>query len=167
MSGFKHDKLHILHDHTRPLSRPHTSHPFQHIHNITQSNLFLGIPPPEHKPENTYRLFCVNPNRITMTTTHNDFNKMCYTLNSYSIDTACIHEHNLETHKHTIKQQIYQTCNRQYHHSKVSMAITSIPSMTNFKPGGDHDVLPRTSHSSHHPTTHRPVWQMVLPNIQL
>ena len=94
------------------------------------------MPPPEQKPENTYCLFCINPNRITMTATHNDLNEMCYTLNSYSINTACINEHNLDTHKHTVKQKIYRTCHRQYHHSKVSLASTSIPSMTTFKPGG-------------------------------
>ena len=71
-----------------------------------------------------------------MTATHNDFNEMCYTLNSYSVDTDCINEHNLDTHKHTNKQQIYQICNCQYHHSKVSMTSTSIPSTTIFKPGG-------------------------------
>ena len=137
MSGLEHGEFHnIIHDPALPLLLPHTSHPFQPTHNLTQSNLFLGIPAPEQKPENTYRLFCVNPNGITMTTTHNDFNEMCYTLNSYSVDTACINEYNLDTHKHTVKQQIYQTCNHQYHRSKVSMASTNIPSTTTFKPGG-------------------------------
>ena len=137
MSGLEHSKFHnIIHDPAQPLSLPHTLHPFQPTHNLTQSNLFLGIPPPEQKLENTYWLFCVNPNGIAMSTTHNDFNKMCYTLNSYSVNTTCINEHNLDTHKHTVKQKISQTYNRQYHHSKVSMASTSIPSTTSFKPGG-------------------------------
>ena len=94
------------------------------------------MPPSEQKPENTYCLFCVRHNGITMMTTHNDFNEIYYTLNSYSVDTACISKHNLDPHNHSVKQQIYQTCNHQYHHSKVSMASTSIPSTTTFKSGG-------------------------------
>ena len=95
-----------------------------------------------------------------MTATHNNYNEMCYTLNSYSIDTACISEHNLDTHEHTIKQQIYQTCHRQYHHSKVSMTSTSIPSMTTFKPGG-------TMMFSHGPVTARITQQHTDPCCRL
>ena len=69
MSGFDHDKFHILHDPTRTPSRLLTLNPFQTTHSSTQSNHFLGTPPLEQKPQNTYCLFCVNPNGITMTAT--------------------------------------------------------------------------------------------------
>ena len=167
MSRFKHDEFHFLNDPTRTPSRPHSSNPFQIRHGCTQFINFLGTPPSEQKPEHTYHLFCVNPNGITMTTTHIDFNEICYTLISYSVDTACINEHNLDTHKHSAKQQIYQACHCQYHHTKVSMASMKTSFNNHIQTQGYHDVLPRTGHSSYHTPTHRPVGLTVLPNIQL
>jgi hypothetical protein len=100
------------------------------------SNDLIGVPISEEKHSDSIRLYFGNPNGITLNDSGGDLREYLEQMQQIEIDLIGLSEHNLDTHKPKVKSIIYDTCRNIYNHSKVAFSSSSIPSNTQFKPGG-------------------------------
>lgn len=98
---------------------------------------YIGTPPPDLKPTNTFRIYHTNPNGLTIHETQQcDLHEHCLELNHISADVCAFSEINLDTHKHNVRKIIHHRCKQIFHHYRLSLASSTIPSTNIFKPGG-------------------------------
>ena len=74
----------------------------------------------------------INPNSLCINKHTNKLSEICHTSASFSVDTLCIMEHNLNTSLHTSHQKLYQTAQTIYDHTKLTLASSPIPATNSF-----------------------------------
>ena len=127
------DDLNSLHNHSHSYPYDPSS---QSLSQPLTTNLFIGTPLPEDKPNNVFQLLYGNPNGFTIGPRRGDFIDYCKEVCQFQADTSCLYEHNLDSHNHKVRNILYKTTQCAFDHSKFTTASSSIPATSTFKPGG-------------------------------
>lgn len=119
-------------------SHHHTS-PHHPITSTTRPDTsdFIGLPPSNHKPENTFRLYYTNPNGLHIDRLWQcDYDDHCREINLLSADICAFLEINLDTKKHHVKDILHFCSKQSFSQYQITMSSSTIQSVNMFKPGG-------------------------------
>ena len=120
-------------DQTTALHNPETT---QQTRNISQNN-YIGNKIDETKSDETFRIYCGNPNGLNLGRSGGDWTEYCEQVKRLSVDALCLFEVNLDTQKSAVKRKLYDTCQNVFKdHHRLAVASSSVPSTSAYKPGG-------------------------------
>ena len=126
------NNFNTLHNHSHSYPYDPSS---QSLPQTLNANSFIGTPLPEDKPDNIFRLLCGNPNGFTIGPRGGNFLDYCKEVSRFQADTSCLYKHNLDSHNHKVRNILYKTTQCAFDHSKLTIASSSIPATSTFKPG--------------------------------
>jgi hypothetical protein len=124
-----------------------TSTPPEETHNSRQpsfltepnllSNFAWGDKLNLEKPENTFRVYGLNPNGFPINQKGGDITEF-FMMASSIIDADFVGcaEHNLDFTQHRVQESAYQAIRNTVEHSKATWSTTPIPFDNTYKPGG-------------------------------
>lgn len=96
----------------------------------------IGDKMPEEKTSKITRLYIQNINGIQIDSNGGELSTVTTEMSRMNADIIALIETNLDNTKYHIRQQIYDTLRKYNKHYKCKISGTSIPSATNYKPGG-------------------------------
>jgi hypothetical protein len=120
-----------------PTEEPHKS---KQPSFLTESNLLSNFAWGDKlnldKPENTFRVYGLNPNGFRINKKGGDITEFFMMASSIDADFVGCTEHNLDFTQHRVQELAYQAIRNTVEHSKATWSTTPIPFDNTYKPGG-------------------------------
>jgi hypothetical protein len=106
------------------------------LHRNSQANEYCGTPMPLPKPDNVTRFYSGNVNGIKYTKTGNPMRDHSEEQHHMEADVRGYIEHNLDTMNFQVREMFHKTAKLANPHYVLTMASSTIPAATTYKPGG-------------------------------
>jgi hypothetical protein len=106
------------------------------LHRNAQANEYCETPMPLPKPDNMTRFYSGNVNGIKYTKTGNAMRDHCEEQHHMEANIRGYIEHNLDTTNFQVREMFHTTVKLASSHYALTMASSTIPAATTYKPGG-------------------------------